>query len=98
MSQSGANVSQECISAFNDLKLAKKYKYIIFKLSDDNREIVIEEASGDKDWENFRENSRYRNEGESTASLFCRIFATNGSLVPITGVARHKVFRFDVDQ
>ncbi|KAI0555808.1 hypothetical protein F4679DRAFT_6174 [Xylaria curta] len=52
---SRANVSQDCISAFNDLKLAKKYKYIIFKLSDDNREIVIEEASGDKDWENFRE-------------------------------------------
>jgi len=55
MSQSGATVSQECITAFNDLKLAKKYKYIIFKLSDDNREIVVEEASPDKDWENFRE-------------------------------------------
>ncbi|KAI5918980.1 hypothetical protein F4810DRAFT_530471 [Camillea tinctor] len=55
MSQSGATVSQECITAFNDLKLAKKYKFIIFKLSDDNREIVVEEASGDKDWEVFRE-------------------------------------------
>ncbi|KAI1139723.1 hypothetical protein F5Y05DRAFT_330940 [Hypoxylon sp. FL0543] len=55
MSQSGATVSQECITAFNDLKLAKKYKYIIFKLSDDNREIVVEEASADKDWEAFRE-------------------------------------------
>ncbi|KAI1357537.1 cofilin/tropomyosin-type actin-binding protein [Xylaria arbuscula] len=55
MSQSGATVSQECITAFNDLKLSKKYKYIIFKLSDDNREIVVEEASPDKDWENFRQ-------------------------------------------
>ncbi|KAI1427555.1 cofilin [Xylaria sp. FL1777] len=55
MSQSGASVSQECISAFNDLKLAKKYKYIIFKLSDDNREIVVEDASDNKDWEVFRE-------------------------------------------
>ncbi|KAI1489825.1 hypothetical protein F5X96DRAFT_591816 [Biscogniauxia mediterranea] len=55
MSQSGATVSQDCITAFNDLKLAKKYKFIIFKLSDDNREIVVEEASGDKDWEVFRE-------------------------------------------
>ncbi|RWA09376.1 hypothetical protein EKO27_g5741 [Xylaria grammica] len=50
-----ASVSQECISAFNDLKLAKKYKYIIYKLSDDNREIVVEDASADKDWEVFRE-------------------------------------------
>ncbi|KAI8634005.1 cofilin/tropomyosin-type actin-binding protein [Xylariaceae sp. FL1651] len=55
MSQSGVTVSQECITAFNELKLAKKYKYIIFKLSDDNRQIVVEEASPDKDWENFRE-------------------------------------------
>ncbi|KAI3320685.1 cofilin/tropomyosin-type actin-binding protein [Xylariaceae sp. AK1471] len=55
MSQSGATVSQECITAFNELKLSKKYKYIIFKLSDDNRQIVVEEASPDKDWENFRQ-------------------------------------------
>jgi cofilin len=55
MSQSGATVSEECIQAYNDLKLAKKYKYIIFKLSDDNKEVVVEEASSDKDWEAFRE-------------------------------------------
>ncbi|KAI1461066.1 hypothetical protein F4805DRAFT_312636 [Annulohypoxylon moriforme] len=55
MSQSGATVSQDCITAYNDLKLAKKYKYIVFKLSDDNREIVVEEASDNKDWEAFRE-------------------------------------------
>lgn len=50
-----ATVAQECISTFNDLKLNKKYKYIIFKLSDDNRQIVVEEASADGDWEAFRE-------------------------------------------
>ncbi|KAM3465465.1 hypothetical protein NHJ13051_000642 [Beauveria bassiana] len=54
MSQSGAVVSQECITAYNDLKLAKKYKYIVYKLSDDNKQIVVEEASDDKDWDNFR--------------------------------------------
>ncbi|KAG7126066.1 Cofilin like protein [Verticillium longisporum] len=55
MSQSGASVSQECIEAYNDLKLNKKYKYIVFKLSDDNKQIVIEEASESQDWETFRE-------------------------------------------
>ncbi|KAM0608525.1 hypothetical protein ACHAP1_002793 [Verticillium nonalfalfae] len=45
----------ECIEAYNDLKLNKKYKYIVFKLSDDNKQIVIEEASESKDWETFRE-------------------------------------------
>jgi len=55
MSQSGATVSQDCITAFNELKLNKKYKYIIYKLSDDFKEIVVEEASDDKEWDSFRE-------------------------------------------
>jgi hypothetical protein len=50
-----ASVAQECITTYNGLKLDKKYKYIIYKLSDDNKQIVVEEASADKDWENFRE-------------------------------------------
>jgi cofilin len=50
-----ASVAAECITTFNDLKLNKKYKYIIYKLSDNNREIVVDEASNDGDWENFRE-------------------------------------------
>ncbi|PNY28828.1 Actin cross-linking [Tolypocladium capitatum] len=45
----------ECITTYNELKLSKKFKYIIYKLSDDNKQIVVEEASPDKDWENFRE-------------------------------------------
>lgn len=43
------------MSSWNDLKLSKKYKYIIFKLSDDLKQIVVEEASDNKDWEAFRE-------------------------------------------
>ncbi|SPJ85431.1 Cofilin [Fusarium torulosum] len=55
MSQSGATVNQECITAFNDLKLNKKYKYIVYKLSDDYKEIVVEHASENREWEDFRE-------------------------------------------
>jgi cofilin len=54
MSQSGATVAQECIEKFNDLKLGKSLKFIVFKLSDDNKQIVVEEASSDTDWETFR--------------------------------------------
>lgn len=50
-----ATVNEECVSSWNDLKLSKKYKFIIFKLSDDLKEIVVEEASDNKDWETFRE-------------------------------------------
>jgi len=55
MSQSGATVADDCIKAFNDLKLHKKLKYIIYKLSDDNKQIEVEEASEDAEWDHFRE-------------------------------------------
>lgn len=49
------SIAPECISKFNELKLNKKIKYILYKLTDDYREIVVEEASEDGDWETFRE-------------------------------------------
>jgi hypothetical protein len=56
MSQSGATVHPDCITAYNDLKLNKKYTYIIFKLSDDYKEVVVESTSEDgPDYDNFRE-------------------------------------------
>jgi len=48
-------VAPECVTKFNELKLNKKIKYIIYKMSDDYKEIVVEEASEDEDWEAFRE-------------------------------------------
>ncbi|KAK4101009.1 hypothetical protein N658DRAFT_486388 [Parathielavia hyrcaniae] len=55
MSQSGASVNADCVTAYNDLKLNKKYKYIIFKLSDDNKEIVVDSTSEDgPEYDDFR--------------------------------------------
>jgi hypothetical protein len=51
---SRATVAQDCITAYNDLKLAKKFKFIIYKLSDDYKEIVVEHTSTENDWEDFR--------------------------------------------
>jgi len=55
MAQSGVSVAPECVQAFNDLKLGNKYKWIIFKISDDWKEIVVEETSKDADYSVFRE-------------------------------------------
>ncbi|POS85215.1 hypothetical protein EPUL_002848 [Erysiphe pulchra] len=55
MSHSGIGIPKECITVFQDLKLNKKYKFIIYKLSDDFTSVEIEECSEDKDWENFRQ-------------------------------------------
>ena len=50
-----AQVSAECVTKFNELKLNKKIKFIIYKLDDNYKEIVIDEASENGDWEVFRE-------------------------------------------
>ncbi|KAK4178516.1 hypothetical protein QBC36DRAFT_288452 [Triangularia setosa] len=51
-----ATVNEECITAYNDLKLSKKYKYVIFKLSDDNKEIVVDSTSETgAEYDDFRE-------------------------------------------
>ena len=49
-----ATVSAECISTFNELKIGKNNKFIIYKLSDDLTEVVVDQTSADGDWEQFR--------------------------------------------
>lgn len=49
------SVAPECISTFNELKLGKDIKWIIYKISDDWKEIVVEETSKDADYGVFRD-------------------------------------------
>ena len=49
------SVAPECITTYDELKLSKKIKYIIYKLSDDYKQIVVEDTSSDPDWEKFQE-------------------------------------------
>ena len=49
------SVTPECITAFNDLKLGKSTKWIIYKISDDWKEIVVEDSSKSADYSTFRE-------------------------------------------
>ena len=48
-------MTPECITAFNELKLGKSLKWIIYKISDNWKEIVVEETSKTGDYESFRE-------------------------------------------
>ncbi|CAH6719728.1 cofilin [[Candida] jaroonii] len=53
MSRSGVSVADDSLSAFNDLKLGKKYKYIIFGLNDSKTQIIVDKTSTDSDYESF---------------------------------------------
>ncbi|KAL7414455.1 hypothetical protein BDY24DRAFT_385243 [Mrakia frigida] len=52
---SGASVSQECLSAFQELKTGKKIKYIIYGMNADNSEIVVLKTSTEKSYDTFLE-------------------------------------------
>ncbi|CCK70556.1 cofilin KNAG_0E02970 [Huiozyma naganishii CBS 8797] len=55
MSRSGVSVADESLAAFNDLKLGKKYKFVLFALNDDKTAIVVKETSTDDSYDAFLE-------------------------------------------
>jgi len=50
---SGVTVNDACLEVFQDLKLKKKYKYIIYKLNADNTEIVTEKTAETSTYDDF---------------------------------------------
>ncbi|KAM3160302.1 Actin-depolymerizing factor 1 [Lachancea thermotolerans] len=55
MSRSGVAVADESMKAFNDLKLGKKYKFVLYALNDNKTEIVVKETSTAQDYDAFLE-------------------------------------------
>ncbi|CAG99054.1 cofilin [Kluyveromyces lactis] len=55
MSRSGVAVADESLNAFNDLKLGKKYKFILYALNDSKTEIIVKETSAEQDYDKFLE-------------------------------------------
>lgn len=50
---SGVSVNDVCLTDYQALKLKKTYKYIIFTLSKDFKEIVVEKTSTEQSYETF---------------------------------------------
>ncbi|KAI0269797.1 hypothetical protein BC834DRAFT_863408 [Gloeopeniophorella convolvens] len=50
---SGVGVNPECLTAYQDLKLGHKHKYIIFGLNPDNTEIIVLKASTSTVYDEF---------------------------------------------
>jgi len=46
-------VNSECLTLFQELKLKKKWKYIIFRVGDDKTEIIKHKESTSKDYDEF---------------------------------------------
>ncbi|KAI0322017.1 hypothetical protein OF83DRAFT_1050145, partial [Amylostereum chailletii] len=50
---SGVAVNPDCLTAFQELKLGKKLKYIIYAVSDDKTEIVVTKKSTSDNYDEF---------------------------------------------
>jgi len=50
---SGIAANPECLTVFQELKLGKKHKYIIFKINKEKTEIVVEKTSTATDYDEF---------------------------------------------
>lgn len=50
---SGVSVGEDCLAKFQELKLGKKIKYIIFALNPTNTEIVVAKTSESPSWDEF---------------------------------------------
>ncbi|CAG8551080.1 1846_t:CDS:2 [Racocetra persica] len=55
-SASGVTASDECMEVFQELKLKKKYKYILYKINDDKDkpEIILDRAKESATYEDFK--------------------------------------------
>ncbi|KAF8915340.1 hypothetical protein CPB85DRAFT_1293973 [Mucidula mucida] len=50
---SGISATPQCLEEFQTLKLGKKTKYIIYRISDDAKEIVVEKTSDSASYDDF---------------------------------------------
>jgi len=55
MASSGVSVAPESVTVFNEIKLGKSVKWVIYKIADNGKEIVVEEKSTEGEWAPFRE-------------------------------------------
>lgn len=47
-------VDDEAITAFNELRMSRgKVKFVIYKITDDKKRVIVDEVSSDPDWDAF---------------------------------------------
>ncbi|KAB8258773.1 cofilin [Aspergillus pseudonomiae] len=56
---SGVTIADDCLTKFNDFRMTggskgEKPKFIIFKIADNKKEVVVDEVSSEQDYEVFR--------------------------------------------
>lgn len=52
---SGITVNDECVTSFNEVKTGKAYRFVTYKVSDNNKEIVVDKkVDRSATWNDFK--------------------------------------------
>ncbi|XP_069118446.1 uncharacterized protein [Argopecten irradians] len=76
---SGVAVDDQCLRVFEEMKLGHKWNYVIFKITDDKKRIVVETKSADKNYDDFKQLlMNAANNGQCRYGVFDVKFTTRG--------------------
>lgn len=87
---SGVSVDDECKTAFQEVKLGHKYRYVIFKLTDDLKQIVVDfKAEPSASYDDFVEKMK-----EAEKAQECRYAIFDVAYETTAGQPRNKICFF----
>jgi len=87
---SGVQVDDECKMSFQEVKLGHKYRFIVYKLTDDLRTIVVElKAEPSKTYEDFVEVMK-----SAESAQECRYAVFDVEYATVDGQPRNKIVFF----
>jgi cofilin len=87
---SGVNVDDECKTAFQEMKLGHKHRYIVFKLTDDLKRIVVEtRAEPSQTYDDFKAAMK-----QAEAAKECRYAIFDVVYSTVDGQPRNKICFF----
>lgn len=89
---SGVNVRDECKTAFTEMKMNKSYKYVLFSLTADLKDVqVLKTAETSKTYEDFVEDLKAAEEnGECRFALFDAVYTTKKE--GVSAQEKNKIF------
>lgn len=87
---SGVSVHQDCMTAFNEVKLGHKFRYVIYSLTDDLKQVhVLKKAPPEATYDDFVEELR-----EAEAARQCRYGVFDAQYQLNDGQHRNKLVFF----
>ncbi|XP_021368705.1 cofilin-like isoform X2 [Mizuhopecten yessoensis] len=79
---SGVAVDDQCLQVFEEMKLGHKWSYVVYKITDDKKRIVVDTKAADRSYDDFKQIlMNASNNGLCRYGVFDVKFTTRGDQV-----------------